>query len=99
ALEKFDEIFAVLKDDDGPKMKQVFDWAPTEGRERDISPELREAVQSGQFSDADIEKKIAEMEQARRSRNFKLSDALRAELTNAGIVIENTKDGVRWRRK
>ena len=61
ALEKFDEIFAVLKDDDVPKMKQVFDWASTEGREKDISAELREAVQSGQLSDADIEKKIAEM--------------------------------------
>src|SRR5271156_481284 len=97
ALEKFDEIFAVLKDDDGPKMKQVFDWAPTEGREKDISPELREAVESGQISDAGIEKKIVEMEQARRSRNFKVSDAVRAELTAAGIVIENTKDGVRWR--
>ncbi len=64
--QRFDEIFAVIKDDDGPKMKQVFDWAPTEGREKDISPELREAVQSGQLSDADIEKKIAEMEAARR---------------------------------
>jgi cysteinyl-tRNA synthetase len=99
ALEKFDEIFAVLKDDDGPKIKQVFDWASTEGREKDISVELREAVQSGQLSDADIEKKIAEMEAARRGRDFKVSDSLRAELTVAGIVIENTKDGVRWRRK
>jgi cysteinyl-tRNA synthetase len=99
ALEKFDEIFAVLKDDDGPKMKQVFDWAPTEGREKDISSELRESVQASEFSDADIEKKIAEMEQARRARDFKASDAVRAELTAAGIVIENTKDGVRWRRK
>ncbi len=99
ALEKFDEIFAVLKDDDGLKMKQVFDWAPTEGRENDISPELREAVQSAQLSDADIEKKIAEMEAGRRARNFTVSDALRAELTAAGIVIENTKEGVRWRRK
>jgi cysteinyl-tRNA synthetase len=99
ALEKFDEVFAVLKDDDGPKMKQVFDWAPTEGREKDISVELREAVQSGQLSDADVENKIAEMQAARASRNFKVSDALRAELTAAGIVIENTKDGVRWRRK
>src|SRR5580658_1373239 len=62
ALEKFDEIFAVLNDDDGPKMKQVFDWAPTEGREKDVGTELRGAVQSGQHSDADIEKKIAEME-------------------------------------
>jgi cysteinyl-tRNA synthetase len=99
ALERFDEIFAVLKDDDAPKMKQVFDWAPTEEREHDVAAELREAVQSGQLTNADIENKIAEMESARRARNFKASDALRAELTVAGIVIENTKDGVRWRRK
>jgi cysteinyl-tRNA synthetase len=99
ALEKFDEIFAVLNDDDGPKMKQVFDWARAEGREQDISAELRDAVQSGQLSDSEIEKKIAAMEAARRARNFKVSDALRAELTMADIVIENTKEGVRWRRK
>src|SRR5208282_182381 len=76
-LEKFDEVFAVLKDDDVPKMKQVLDWAMTEGREKDISVELREAVQSGQLSDTDIEKKISEMEAARKARNFKVSDALR----------------------
>jgi cysteinyl-tRNA synthetase len=99
ALDKFDEIFAVIHDDDAPKMKQVFDWATLEGREMEISAELRDAVQSNQLSDADIETKIAEMESARRARNFKLSDAVRAELTAAGIVIENTKDGVRWRRK
>jgi len=99
ALKKFDEIFAVLKDDDGPKMKRVFDWALAEGREKDITPELREAVQSGELSDAGIEKKIAEMDAARRTRNFTVSDALRAELAAAGVVIENTKDGVRWRRK
>jgi cysteinyl-tRNA synthetase len=99
ALQQFDEIFAVLNDDDGPKMKQVFDWAPSEGREKDISEELREAVRSGELTDAGIEAKIAEMEAARRARNFTVSDGLRAELTTAGILIENTKDGVRWRRK
>jgi len=99
AVEKFDEIFAVLSDDDGAKMKQVFDWAQAEGREEDISAELREAVQSVQLCDADIANKVAEMGSARNARNFKLSDALRAELTGAGIIIENTKDGVRWRRK
>lgn len=99
ALEKFDQIFAVIKDDDVPKMKQVFEWALIEGREQDIGAELQEAVKSGQLSDADIEKKVGEMEAARRSRSFKVSDALRTELTAAGIVIENTKDGVRWRRK
>jgi cysteinyl-tRNA synthetase len=98
-LETFDAVFAVLNDDDGPKMKQVLDWATTEGQEKDITPALREAVESGQLSDPDIEQKIAEMETARRARNFKVSDSLRAELTAAGILIENTKDGVRWRRK
>jgi len=98
ALEKFDEIFAVLADDDGPKMKQVLDWAPTESRDKDISDELRNAVKSGQLSDADIETKIAEMKSARSSRDFKASDALRAELTAAGIIVEITKDDIRWRR-
>jgi cysteinyl-tRNA synthetase len=99
ALVKFDEIFAVLDDDDGPKMKRVFDWAHTEGRDQDISNELRDAVQSAQLSDAAIEKKIDEMKSARSARDFKTSDAIRAELADAGILVEITKDGIRWRRK
>jgi len=99
ALENFDEVFAVLHDDDLAKMKQVLQWAQTEGREKDISPELREAVQSAQLSDADIEGKIADMKAARAARDFKRSDAIRAELADAGILVEITKDGIRWRRK
>ncbi len=99
ALEKFDEIFAVLLDDDVPKMKQVLQWAQAEGREKDISQELRDTVQSAQRSDADIETKIAEMKAARASRDFKKSDAIRAELAEAGVLVEITKDGIRWRRK
>jgi len=99
ALSKFDEIFAVLDDDDAAKMKRVFDWAPTEGRDKDISEVLRDAAQSGQLSDADIEKKIAAMKSARAARDFKASDALRAELAAVGILVEITKDGIRWRRK
>ena len=99
AIKQFDDIFAVLTGDDAAKMKQVFDWAPGEGRDQDISAALREVVEAGQLSDSDIERKITDMEGARKSRNFKVSDALRGELTGAGIVIENTKEGVRWRRK
>src|SRR5215469_4008353 len=99
ALEKFVEIFAVLADDDAPKMKAILEWAKAQGREKDISPQLLELVGSAALSDADVDRKIAEMEQARRGRNFKVSDAIRAELTAAGIIVENTKDGVRWRRK
>jgi cysteinyl-tRNA synthetase len=99
ALEKFDEIFAVLKDDDQPRMKTILDWARAEGREKEISPELLEFAGSDQLADEQINQKIAEMEAARKSRNFKTSDALRTELTAAGVIVENTKEGVRWRRK
>jgi cysteinyl-tRNA synthetase len=99
ALEKFDEIFGVLKDDDQPKMKVILDWAQAEGRAGEISPELLDIVGSAQLPDERINEKVATMEAARKARNFKTSDALRAELTAAGIIVENTKDGVRWRRK
>jgi cysteinyl-tRNA synthetase len=99
AVEKFDEVFGVLADDDAPKIKAILDWARSEGREKDISPELLELAGSATLSDADIEKNMAEMNAARTARNFKESDRIRAELTNAGVIVENTKDGVRWRRK
>jgi len=97
-LDRFDAIFGVLKDDDQPKMKAILDWARAAGR-ADISPQLEEIAGSAQLSDADVNHKLAEMEAARKSRNFKASDAIRAELVGAGIIVENTKDGVRWRRK
>ncbi|MFY9659978.1 MAG: DALR domain-containing protein, partial [Terriglobales bacterium] len=101
ALERFDEIFGVLKDDDLPKMKAILDWAKAEGgeKEKEISPALQEIAGTAQLADEQVNQKLAEMEAARKSRNFKASDALRAELTGAGIIVENTKDGVRWRRK
>jgi cysteinyl-tRNA synthetase len=99
ALGKFDEIFDVLNDDDQLKMKAVLDWARTEGREKGISSELQEFAGAAQLSDEQVNQKISEMEAARKSRNFKSSDSLRAELIAAGIIVENTKDGVRWRRK
>jgi cysteinyl-tRNA synthetase len=98
-LDQFDEIFAVLKDDDAAKMQRIADWAKSEGREKDISPELQEALRSNALSDEQVNQKIEEMKAARAAKNFARSDAIRAELTANGIVIEQTKEGVRWRRK
>src|SRR5438128_803126 len=39
-LNQFDEIFAVLNDDEVAKVKHIADWATAEGREKEISPEL-----------------------------------------------------------
>jgi cysteinyl-tRNA synthetase len=99
AISKFDEIFGVLNDDDQSKMRGVLEWARAEGRESEISPELLEIAGSPQLTDEKITEKVSAMEAARKSRNFKASDAIRGELTAAGIIIENTKEGVRWRRR
>jgi cysteinyl-tRNA synthetase len=98
-LDQFDAIFSVLADDDAVTMQKILDWAQADGREKDISPELREIVRSTALSDPQIEQKIAEMDKARRARDFARSDAVRAELTAQGILIGQTKEGVRWRRK
>jgi cysteinyl-tRNA synthetase len=49
--------------------------------------------------DADIEALVSEREEARRQRNFARSDEIRDLLAERGIVLEDTKDGVRWKRK
>ena len=95
-MNTFDAIFAVLKDDDAAKISCIVVWAKSEGRE--IAPELL-AASANQLPDAAIESKIAAMEAARKSRDFKSSDSIRAELTASGILVEITKEGVRWRRK
>jgi cysteinyl-tRNA synthetase len=92
ALGKFDEIFAVLTDDDAPKVQRVREWARREGKLE------AEAAPAG-LSDAEVDALIAERDQARRARDFKKSDAIRDQLAAAGILLEDTKDGVRWKRK
>jgi cysteinyl-tRNA synthetase len=99
ALTKFDEIFAVIKDDDAAKMRSVLEWASAVGREKDVSAELRDITASSELSDEAIDQKVAAMNAARKARRFQESDAIRAELNAAGIIVEITKDGVRWRRK
>jgi cysteinyl-tRNA synthetase len=98
-LHQFDEIFGVLKDDDAAKMQRIADWAKSEGREKEISPELMDALRSNALSDEQVNQKIEEMKAARAAKNFAASDTIRAELTANGILIEQTKEGVRWRRK
>ena len=51
------------------------------------------------FLDLEIEALIEERQEARRSRSFSRSDEIRDLLSEKGIVLEDTKDGVRWKRK
>ncbi|MGN0361349.1 MAG: cysteine--tRNA ligase [Bilifractor sp.] len=49
--------------------------------------------------DEEIEKKIAERNAARKARDFARADAIRDELLAKGIVLKDTREGVRWERK
>jgi cysteinyl-tRNA synthetase len=60
---------------------------------------LTPSAGAGSISDDEVEKLIAERNAARKAKNFKRSDEIRNELTERGIILEDTKDGVRWKRK
>ena len=89
----------MLKDDDAPKIERALAWAKEEGRLQDASPQLVEVAKSSALSDSEIDGLLAEHQKARKSRDFARSDAIRAQLAEAGIIVENTKNGVRWKRK
>ncbi len=48
--------------------------------------------------DADIEALIAERQAARKERNFARADEIRDELLAKGIILEDTREGVKWKR-
>ena len=48
--------------------------------------------------DTDVEALIAERQQARKDKNFARADEIRAELLEKGIVLEDTREGVKWKR-
>ena len=95
-LTMFDDVFAVLVDRDAELTRAALKWAEAEGRSGEASPEL---VAKMELSDEEIEALVAERTQAKKTRNFARADAIRAELLAKGVVIEDSKDGVRWKRK
>ena len=48
--------------------------------------------------DADIEALIQERQDARKARDFARADAIRNELLEKGIILEDTREGVKWKR-
>jgi cysteinyl-tRNA synthetase len=61
-----------------------------------VAPEL---AASQSLTDEGIEALVAERTLAKKQRNFARADQIRNELTEKGVVIEDSKDGARWKRK
>jgi cysteinyl-tRNA synthetase len=92
-LQQFDEVFAVLHDDDAEKMDRMRQWAGPDGKLGATD------LLAGRISDAEVNRLIEERTAAKKARDFARSDAIRKQLDEAGIIVEDTKDGVRWKRK
>ena len=48
--------------------------------------------------DAEIERMIEERQAARKAKNFALADEIRGRLLEMGIILEDTREGVKWKR-
>jgi cysteinyl-tRNA synthetase len=95
-LADFDAVFDVLEDRDAEATRHAVEWAQSAGRGAEIAPELLSAQS---ISDAEIEALVAERTAAKKARNFARADAIRNELAEKGVILEDSKDGVKWKRK
>jgi cysteinyl-tRNA synthetase len=95
-LKDFDAVFDVLEDGDAEATRRALEWAEKEGRMSEVAEEL--LARQG-LTDAAIEALVAERSLAKKQRNFARADEIRKELAEKGVVIEDSKDGVRWKRK
>jgi cysteinyl-tRNA synthetase len=95
-LREFDSVFDVIEDRDSEPTLRAVEWAEKSGRQADVAPEL--LARQG-LTDQAIEALVAERTQAKRQRNFARADQIRKELAEKGILLEDSKDGVRWKRK
>ena len=50
------------------------------------------------ITDEEIEALIAERQAARKAKNFARADEIRNELLDKGIILEDTREGVKWKR-
>ena len=96
ALAVFDRVFAVLDDQDAEWTRFTLDWAEREGKLGEATPEV---LATRGVTDEKIQALVEERDQAKKKRDFKRADTIRNELAGMGILLEDSKDGTRWKRK
>ena len=74
---------------------EIVKWFDIVDERLAIIPPMEHLVQGDQV----IEALVAQRNEARRNRDFALSDKIRQELLDRGVLIEDMREGTRWRRK
>ncbi len=80
---------------------EILDWLKIVDERLAIVPPMEHAVQDEKTAGEaqEIEALVQKRNEARRNRDFALSDQIRQQLSDRGILIEDTREGTKWRRK
>ena len=93
-LERWDRVFAMLADRDRERLSKFGLLVNAEAK-----PGSATAGGQAATSDERIEQLVVDRNLARRSGDFARADQIRTELVLAGVILEDTKAGTRWKRK
>ena len=95
-------LYDVLKEDIGGATKRAIIDDMDYVLSLDLLSEGKEGAGSGADADEEltafVEAKIEERREAKKAKDFAKADAIREELLSKGIVIEDTREGVKWHR-
>jgi cysteinyl-tRNA synthetase len=111
-LERWDRIFCVLEDNDHEKLVKSGFIKPCDSSRAVPFPQplagpAQVAIGDGYAgaaaielpSDEEIGRWVAERDEMRRKGNFVHADEIRRNLQKAGVILEDSKTGTRWKRK
>ena len=81
----------------GASAKEYVSWMKNEiQRLCDVMGIITE--KKAEVLDSEVEDLIAQRQAARKAKNFALADEIRGKLLDMGIVLEDTREGVKWKR-
>ena len=81
----------------GASTKEYVSWMKNEiQRLCDVMGIITE--KKAEVLDSEVEDLIAQRQAARKAKNFALADEIRGKLLDMGIVLEDTREGVKWKR-
>jgi cysteinyl-tRNA synthetase len=111
-LERWDRMFSVLEDNDQEKLARLGMVKLSETSPAVLVPRVpaggelpamgnghANAAAIDMLSDEEIGRRVAERNEMRRQGNFARADEIRQNLQKAGVILEDSKLGTRWKRK
>lgn len=98
-LDRFDRVFAVVADQDFEKLRHYGLLMANEENSSGDSASANGSEPARPLEDAEIDRQVERRNAARRGGNYAESDRIRQELIEAGVILEDTRAGTRWKRR